>query len=129
MSSRILLSCYAAPIKRCYRRDDGRLFGVLTASDTDRGSPRPWTVYVNDAELLKKFEKLKAGEPISISGPFSVTLNGERLVYRVTADALISARKERKKRAKQETVGEVDPNDAPKDDDSGGRPFDDDLPF
>lgn len=128
--SRLLLSCVlAAPIKRCNRRDDGRLFGVALVRDSDRGEPRAWVVFVNDAELIERFERLKDGEPVAIAGPFSVRIDGERLIYRITADALIGARKDRKKRAKKEPGGEADLDDAPKDDNAAGRPFDDALPF
>ena len=105
------------------RRDDGRLFGIATIRDTDRGEPRTWVVFVNDLQLIERFEHLKDGEPVAISGPFSVGADEARLVYRVTAEALIGARKERKKRSRSEPI---DPDDAPKGEE---RPFDGALPF
>jgi hypothetical protein len=126
MTSRLLLSGFlTAPIVRRTRRGDGRLFGIAMIQDTDRGEPRTWVVFVNDLQLIERFEHLKDGEPVSISGPFSISVDEARLVYRVTAEALIGARKERKKRSKSEPIGAVDPDDAPKEE----RPFDDALPF
>jgi len=37
-------------------------------------------------------------------GPFSVTVDGVRVVYRVGADMVLGARKERKKRAKADAL-------------------------
>jgi hypothetical protein len=85
-------------------------------------------VFVNDPALIARFEAIKDGEPVAIAGPFSVTADGGRLNYRVTADAIVGARRQRKKRAPSPDTPAVDPDDAPKDDDAG-RPFDDDLPF
>jgi hypothetical protein len=130
MNSRLLLSGFiAAPIVRRNRRDGGNLFGVATVRDTDRGEPRSWVVFVNDIGLIEKFEAFKDGEPIAIAGPFSVTHDGGRLIHRVTADAIVSARKQRKKRGSQPENLDADPNDAPKNDEFGGRPLNDPLPF
>jgi hypothetical protein len=127
MTSRLLLSgLLTAPIVRRTRRDDGRLFGIATIQDTDRGEPRTWVVFVNNLELIERFEHLKDGEPVAISGPFSISADEARLVYRVTAEALIGARKERKKRSKSERIEAVDPDPAPKEEE---KPFDDALPF
>jgi hypothetical protein len=130
MTARLLLSGFiAAPIVRRNRRDDGSPFGVATVRDTDRGEPRSWVVFVNDVGLIEKFESFKDGEPIAVAGPFTVTYDGSRLVHRITADAIVSARKQRKKRGSSAENLDVDPNDAPKNDDNDGRPFDDTLPF
>ena len=129
MTSRILLSAVlVGALARRDRRDDGRLFGVATLRDTDRGKSRTWTVFVNDVELIERLEKLKDGEPVAIAGPFSVTADGDRLVHRISADEIIGARKERKKRSKNDACTAADPEDAPKDD-AEGRPFDDGLTF
>jgi hypothetical protein len=113
MSSRLLLSgVLTAPIVRRNRRDDGRLFGVAFVNDDVQGQPRAWTVFVNIGELIDAFERLKVGEPLAISGPFTVKIEGERTVYRITADAILGARKQRKKRNKTEAT--IDPDDAPK---------------
>jgi hypothetical protein len=130
MTSRLLLSAVlATPIVRRHRRDDGRLFGVATLRDADRGEVRTWTVFVNDVSLIEKFEALRAGEPIAISGPFNVTADDARLVFRITADALVSGRKQRKKRSISTEIPDADPSDAPKDDEAGEGPFNDPLPF
>jgi hypothetical protein len=130
MSSRLLLSgTLAAPIARHNRRDDGRLFGVTTIRDDVSNESRLWTVFVNRVELIERFERLKPGEPVAIAGPFSVKLDGTRLVHRISADAVIGARKERKKLGATESAAAVDPNDAPKDDRDGGAPLDDPIPF
>ena len=84
MTSRLLLSgILTAPIVRRTRRGDGRLFGVATLRDSDRGEPRTWIVFVNDPALIETFEAMKDGEPIAIAGPFSVAADGARLVHRI----------------------------------------------
>jgi hypothetical protein len=114
MSSRLLLSAVlTAPIARRNRRDDGRLFGVAVVTDDVQGERRTWTVFVNSTELIESFERLKIGEPVAITGPFTIKLEGERLVHRITADAIVGARKQRKKRDKTESAA-IDPDDAPK---------------
>ena len=119
MTSRLLLSgILAGPIVRRTRRKDGRPFAVATVRDTDRGEPRTWTVFVNDLAIIENFEAIKDGEPIAIAGPFSVTVIGARPVHRVTADAIVGARKVRKKRAKGDPLIAVDHEDAW--DDTGG---------
>ncbi len=129
LMTRLLLSgVLTGSVIRRTRRADGRTFGVATVRDADRGEPRIWTVYVNDVELIERFERFKDGEPIAVGGPFYVAIDGARLVHRITADSIIGARKERKKRAKADLLAAVDPDDAPKDDDKG-RPFDDAIPF
>ena len=130
MSSRLLLAgTLAAPIARHNRRDDGRLFGVTTVRDNISNESRLWTVFINTVELIERFERLKTGEPVAIAGPFSVKLDGTRLVHRISADAVIGARKERKTRGATEAAATIDPIDAPKDDSDGGEPLDDPIPF
>jgi hypothetical protein len=115
MSSRLLLSgVVTSPVVRRNRRDDGRLFGVASVTDDVQGEPRTWTVFVNSTELIEGFERLKIGEPVAITGPFTVKLEGAGLVHRITADAIVGARKPRKKRDKTEAAA-IDPEDAPKD--------------
>ena len=129
MTSRILLSAVIqGSVARRNRRDDGRLFAVATVRDFDRLEPRTWTVFVNDLAINERLEAVKDGEPVAIAGPFSVTADGDRLTYRVTCDAIIGVRKQRKKRGPSPETPAVDPDDAPKEGDAG-RPFNDDLPF
>jgi hypothetical protein len=130
MSSRVLLSAtLSAPLVRRHRRDNGRPISVATVRDTDRGEPRIWTVFANDPDILAKFETPKSGEPIAIAGPFTVTVERGRLVHKLSADSIVTARKGRTKR-KDNPLLAVDPNEAPKDDDdNNGRPLDDPLLF
>ncbi len=145
MTSRTLLNCVLEkPLVRRNRRDDGRVFGVATARDTDRGEPRTWTIFVNDPDLIEKFEALKTGEPVAIAGAFNIGLNGSRILYRITADAFVGARKQRKKRGAKEVDPVDDPDDPPPDQEAPGAqstqagpdprtnaavPFNDALPF
>jgi hypothetical protein len=129
MTARLLLSGHlTAPITRRNRRVDGRVFGVATVADEAQGEPCAWTVFVNNLELIERFERLKLGEPIAISGPFTVKLSDQRIIHRITAEAIIGARKERKKRAKGEAAA-IDASDAPADEETKGFAFDDALPF
>jgi hypothetical protein len=128
MSARLLLSGHlTAPIIRRNRRDDGRLFGVATVTDEAQGELRTWIVFVNRVEIIERFERLKCGEPVAISGPFTVKLDGERIIHRLTADAVVGARKERKKRKYEARA--IDPDDAPKDENQEGFEFNDSVPF
>jgi hypothetical protein len=114
MSSRLLLSgTLAAPIARRVRRADGKAFAVTTVRDTDRGEPRSWTVFVNDPSVIEKIESMKDGEPIALCGAFSIAVNGSRLTYKISAEAVIGARKSRKKKS---ATPDDDLDDAPRDD-------------
>jgi hypothetical protein len=132
VSSRTLLSAtLAGSLVRRNRRDDGRLFGVARATDLECGQPREWVVFVNDPALIEQFEKLKEGEPVAIAGPFAVRANGKRIEFRITADAIIGTRKQRKKRLKEEgnLLATVDLNEAPRDDSQEREPLNDSIPF
>lgn len=127
MSRMLLSGVTAGAFVRRARRVDGKIFAVGTIRDSDRGEPRYWTVFANDPAVIEKLEKLKGGEPVALSGPFSVTVEGARLVYRLTADSIVTARKGRTKR-KDNPLLAVDPAEAPKDDDAS-EVINDDLPF
>ena len=97
MSSRILVigELHRALVRRT-RRDDRRVFGVLTIRDTDRMESRTWTAFVNDIELIEAIERLRTGEPIGVSGPFSFRISGTAEVpeieHRVTVNAIVDTR-------------------------------------
>ena len=90
MSSATLLSgvLTSAAVRR-KRQADGRLYAVADVRDTDRGGQRYWRVYLNDLELIERVEEMRVGEPIAISGPFYFSVEGTRIVHRITAEALI----------------------------------------
>ena len=97
MSSRILvIGEISRPLVRRTRRDDGRVFGVLTIRDSDRLETRIWAAFVNDLELIEDIERLRVGEPIGVSGPFSFRIAGEgdeqHIEHRLTVQALVDTR-------------------------------------
>ena len=96
MTSRVLLSgVLASAAVRRKRRADGVIFAVAKVRDTDRGMARTWTLFVNDPALVEQIEEMRAGEPICISGPFTVA--GERdLEFRITAEALVDTKRRKK---------------------------------
>jgi hypothetical protein len=101
MSSRLLLTgVLAGAAVRRKRRDDGAIFAVAKIRDTDRHSTRTWTAFANDPELIELLEGLRVGEPIAISGPFSVNIAGSEreptIEHRITIDALLDTKRRRK---------------------------------
>jgi hypothetical protein len=43
------------------RKDDGGIFRIVWLGDRDRLETRFWKVFVNDIELIEKFEKVRVG--------------------------------------------------------------------
>lgn len=134
MSSRILVigEIHRTLICRT-RRDDGRVFGVFTIRDSDRMETRFWSAFVNDVDLIEEVERLRAGEPIGVSGPFSFRISGAAIEHRVTVNALIDTRP-RKAKAKtairKEQATKSDEADiAPTAPEYGEAVLDDALPF
>jgi hypothetical protein len=134
MSTRILLSgtIYDPPVRRT-RRSDGALFAVTKVRDTDKGDARLWTVYFNDPALIEIAEEMRSGEPIALTGPFSIEIIGPtgapRLAYKIAAESILDVRRKRKskKQIKTEERQISDEADAaPKE--AGGDPSDA-LPF
>jgi len=137
MSSRILIvGEIGRPLVRRARRDDGRIFGVFSIRDSDRTENRIWSAFVNDPDLIEEIERLRAGEPIGVSGPFSFRIDdsGEapEIEHRVTVNAIVDTRPRKAKTktaiAKEQRVksGEADlaPSAEP-----GESILDDPIPF
>ncbi len=75
MSTHILLSgILAGAAVRRKRRDTGALFAVATVRDADRGQPRVWRAFFNQSELIELVEEIRTGEPIAVTGPFSIVV-------------------------------------------------------
>ena len=99
MSSQVLvIGPIYRPLVRRTRRDGGGVFGVFAIRDSDRMETRIWSVFVNDLELIEEIERLRAGEPIGVSGPFSFRILGgsadepPKIEHRVTVHALVDTR-------------------------------------
>lgn len=81
---------------------------MLTIRDYDRGTIRFWTTFVNDPDLIHEIARVREGEPIVVSGPFSfriaATTYGPEIQYSVTANSIADAgrRKPRIRRAPRE---------------------------
>ena len=134
MTSRLLISAtvHQALVRRT-RRADGALFGVAKVADRDRMERRIWKVFVNDQEIIERFEALRVGEPVAISGPFSIVpLNGGEVECRITAEQLVDTKKSNKSKtakAKEQRVRSDEADDAPKVPEETGAFHDDPLPF
>jgi hypothetical protein len=125
MTSRILLSAVLASVAaRRKRRSDGAVFAVCKVRDSDRGSPRFWTVFANDLTVIEMLEGIRVGEPIAIAGPFSVV--GERdLEYRISAESVIDTKRRKKPKgliAKESRIESDELDLAPHE-------LDDEIPF
>ena len=98
MTSRILLTCVlASSVVRHKRKADGAIFAVAKVRDTDRGEARQWTLFANDLVAIEALEELRVGEPIALTGPFSIAIAGrERIEYRITVEAFIDTKRRRK---------------------------------
>lgn len=132
MTSRTLLigELHAKPY-RIRRNSDGAIVGVATLRDSDRGSVRFWKVFITDADLIEKVEKMRVGESFSVAGPFSIgTFRGQEQLQ-ISAYALINSNEPRKAKGKkqirreQSTVSDEADN-APADDVGGPN---DEIPF
>ena len=102
MSSRLLLTgVLASPAMRRKRKADGVIFAVAKVRDTDRGEDRLWTAFANDATTIERLEEMRVGEPIGLTGPFSIAIAGpERLEYRISVEALVDTKRRRKPKGK-----------------------------
>jgi len=138
VSSRILvIGEIASALVRRTRRDSGAVFGVFEIRDTDRMEFRTWNAFVNDPALIEEIERLRVGEPIGVSGPFSIRFRAEamppEIVHSVTVAAIVDTRPRKAKtktliRKEQAVKSDAAPV-APSEPKNGGRDFDDDLPF
>ena len=129
MTTRALVSgeLYQGLVRRTRKSDGGR-FGVCKIRDRDRLEVRIWTAFVDNIELIEKFEKMRLGEPVAVSGPFFIGESGE---YRISVFAMINASEKRKaKRATQTRAEEKVHSDefeqAPRGDEEGPN---DAIPF
>ena len=134
MTSRTLISgTITVALVRRRRNADGGLFGFAYITDRDRLETRKWKVFANDVEIIERLEALRIGEPIALSGPFSIiTKEGVEVEFRVTAEQLIDAKKPKKSKAakaQEERVKSDEWSEAPKSPVDEGRPFNDDIGF
>jgi hypothetical protein len=101
MSSRLLLcGTLASAALRRKRRADGAVFAIGKIRDTDRGERRQWTVYVNDPAVIELLEEMRVGEPLAVSGPFTISITGpERepsVEYKITAETVLDTKRKKK---------------------------------
>ncbi len=136
MSTRILLSgTLAGAAVRRKRKADGALFAVATVKDVDRTEVRLWKMFINDPALIEQVEEMRVGEPIAITGPFSVALSTGRhepeLEYRITAEAILDTKRKRKSKTKKGAEERItsDEDDLAPRFDAREVAFDDPLPF
>ncbi len=95
MTSRLLLSGTLEPDRsaqaqgrqRHPRRLEGQRYGPGRCSDLD--------ALCNDPDLIAQVEDLRIGEPVAVTGPFSVT-GGPEIEFRITAEAVVDTKRRKK---------------------------------
>lgn len=96
------------PLFRKRKIADGSIFGIATIRDRDRLETRFWKAFVNDLEIIERFERLRVGEPVAVSGPFSIVTDGPadapRVEHRISVHAMIDTHA--KKKTKRQIRGE-----------------------
>lgn len=85
-------------------------FATFTLRENANGSTRWWKAVAFDGEVIAVLKDLSAGEPIAIAGEIDAELwtpedgRERRLSWKVTADAVLTARKPPKAAAGRETL-------------------------
>jgi hypothetical protein len=85
-------------------RRDAPAFTTFTIRENVNGATRWWSVVAFDEASIAAVLSMKVGEPIAVSGEFSAELwtpegGGEpRLSWKITADAVLSAKAKPKQR-------------------------------
>jgi single-stranded DNA-binding protein len=88
----------------------GNPFATFTLREKVNGSTRWWSVVAFDEASIATVLSMKVGEPIAVSGEFSAELwtpegGGEaRLSWKITADAVLSAKAKPKQRTGREVA-------------------------
>ena len=87
----------------------GTRFSTFTLRENVNGSTRWWSVVAFDEASIAAVLSMKVGEPITVSGEFSAELwtpeGGEpRLSWKITADAVLSAKAKPKHRTGREVA-------------------------
>ena len=87
----------------------GTRFSTFTLREKVNGSTRWWRVVAFDEASIAAVLSMKVGEPIAVSGEFNAELwtpeGGEsRLSWKITADAVLSAKAKPKQRTGREVA-------------------------
>jgi Single-strand binding protein family len=88
----------------------GTRFSTFALREKVNGSTRWWSVVAFDEASIAAVLSMKVGEPIAVSGEFSAELwtpegGGEpRLSWKITADAVLSAKAKPKQRTRREVA-------------------------
>ena len=89
---------------------NGNPFATFTIRESLNGATRWWQAIAFDEASIAAVLSLKVGEPIAVSGEFSAELwtpegGGEpRLSWKITADAVLSAKAKPKQRTGREVA-------------------------
>jgi single-stranded DNA-binding protein len=92
---------------------NGNPFATLTIRENVNGSTRWWRVVAFNEIAIEAMKGLAVGDPIAVSGEFDCELwtpegGGEsRLSWKITVDAVLSARAKHKPKAEQRPDREV----------------------
>jgi hypothetical protein len=115
MSDRAIISgvLFRAPVTKTSK--SGNLYVLATLRSGSGNVARWWKVFVFNESAIEEVSRLEDGDPIAVAGEFECEIyapaGGEsRLSWRITADAILSARKpkaDRSARAAQPTGRQI----------------------
>ena len=105
MSARAIVSgsIHKAPEERVSKA--GKPFATFKLRENVNGSTRWWSAIAFDAAAITAVLAMKDGEPISISGEINAEIwtpeasSEPRLSWKITADAILTARQQKRGRA------------------------------
>ena len=129
-SRNIVLAELHRTLERRRNPATGAIYGKMTLRDRDRNETRFWTAFVEDVELIEKIEKLRVGDPIAVSGPFSAQMFRGEPQLKISVYGVLDGHERRKPKPKaqirrEEKVESNEIDQAPHDD--GG--LDDPIPL
>jgi single-stranded DNA-binding protein len=134
MSARVLLSgvLFLPPASKVSKA--GKPYAFATIREGSGQAARWWKCFIFSESAIEEVLRLGEGEPLAVSGEFDCELytppSGEsRLSWRVTADAILSARaKPNSKKGRQGASRQGGAREPPAAPNAGGA-LDDSVPF
>jgi hypothetical protein len=108
MSARGIVSGVLHKVAEERTSKNGNPFATFTLRESLNGSTRWWRAVAFAEDSIAAVLSMKAGDPIAVSGEFDCELyappGGEsRLSWKITADAVLTARAKPKPKAEQRT--------------------------
>jgi single-stranded DNA-binding protein len=104
MSVRAIMSGAVGKVAELRTSKNGNPFAIASIRESLNGSTRWWQVIAFDKNAVDALKEMSVGEPIAVAGEIGAEIysppGGEqRLNWRITVDAVLSARKPPKSKA------------------------------